>query len=158
MWKLLVLVGGMLAGAYGGWTARDWKAGADETVAAQQVTRRVIAQTEVTEKASAGRDASRERIRTVFKTIREEVPVYVTREADDRCIVPVGFVRVYDAAAQAQPLPDTSGEPNDAPSGVPLSAVADTDVANLQIGHDIRDQLIKLQAFVADQAAVAAKK
>ncbi|HEV2679138.1 MAG TPA: hypothetical protein VGV14_01435, partial [Rhodanobacter sp.] len=41
-------------------------------------------------------------------TLTREIPVYVTAQADTRCIVPVGFVRVHDAAA-ANDLPGPAG-------------------------------------------------
>lgn len=66
-------------------------------------------------------------IRTVTKTITREVPVYVSPDADSRCDVPVGFVRIHDgAAAGVPPSPDPAGRAADAPAGVALSAVAST--------------------------------
>lgn len=70
-----------------------------------------------------------ERARANTHIIRELVPIYVTPAADARCVVPVGFVRLHDAAAQNRP-PARPAEPVDAPSGVALSAVADTVAAN----------------------------
>ena len=45
-----------------------------------------------------------DRVRMVHatgQTIRQKVPVYVPASADTACTVPVGFVRLHDAAAQS---------------------------------------------------------
>lgn len=62
------------------------------------------------------------------RTLIKEVPTYVTPDADDRCVIPVGFVRLHDAAASG--LPVASGGPVEAPSGVELSTVAGTVATN----------------------------
>lgn len=81
-------------------------------------------------------------------TIMKEVPVYVTAEADARCPVPVGFVRVHDAAAQNLPLHRPAGDPDAPAPGVTLSAVAGTVAGNYQQCHEVREQLIGLQDYV----------
>lgn len=67
-------------------------------------------------------------IQTVTRTLIEKVPTYVTAKADAGCVVPVGFVRLHDAAASGSPasLSSASGGPVEAPSGVALSAVTGT--------------------------------
>lgn len=79
---------------------------------------------------------ARENIRIVTRTITKEVPVYVTQEADARCVVPVGFVSLWNRSTAD---PADSGNPAaapeagvvlDAPSGVALSAVAEAAVEN----------------------------
>jgi hypothetical protein len=67
-------------------------------------------------------------IQTVTRTLIEKVPTYVTAKADAGCVLPVGFVRLHDAAASGSPagLSGTSSGSIDAPSGLALSAVAET--------------------------------
>ncbi|WP_176038886.1 hypothetical protein [Burkholderia multivorans] len=111
---------------------------------------------------TAERDAARrdvkivtqyvDRVRVVREkgdTIIKEVPVYVDREADRACLVPLGFVRVHDAAAANVPVGDP-GSADAAAAGVALSAVAATVADNYTTCHENAEQLIALQARVRD--------
>ncbi|VWC54932.1 hypothetical protein BLA18110_00158 [Burkholderia lata] len=111
---------------------------------------------------TAERDAARRDVKVVTQyvdrvqvvrekgnTIIQEVPVYVDREADRACVVPVGFVRVHDGAAANVPLGDP-GNADAAPSGVALSAVAATIADNYTTCHENAEQLIALQTRVRD--------
>lgn len=62
-------------------------------------------------------------------TIEREVKVYVTEKDDAGCVVPVGFVREYNAAWSGAP-PGSPAESDRGPSGVPLSTVAQADAGN----------------------------
>lgn len=108
------------------------------------------------------RDAARRDVKVVtqyvdrVQVVREkgdiiikEVPVYVDREADRACVVPVGFVRVHDGAAGNVPVGDP-GSADAAPSGIALSAVAATVAGNYTTCHENAEQLIALQARVRD--------
>lgn len=81
-------------------------------------------------------------------TIIKEVPIHVTATADARCPVPVGFVRVHDAAAQNLPADRPAGNPDAPAAGVALSTVAATVADNYVTCHATREQLIGLQAYV----------
>ncbi|CAJ7945697.1 signal peptide protein [Burkholderia pseudomallei] len=111
---------------------------------------------------TAERDAARRDVKIVTQyvdrvqvvrekgdTIIKEVPVYVDREADRACVVPVGFVRVHDGAAANVPVGDP-GSADAAPSGIALSAVAATVAGNYTTCHENAEQLIALQARVRD--------
>ncbi|AMR77308.1 hypothetical protein [Cupriavidus nantongensis] len=76
-----------------------------------------------------------------------KVPVYVPKEADDRCIVNAGFVRVHDAAAANVQLGDP-GDADAAPSGIALSTVAATVAGNYTAAHETAEQLIALQTLL----------
>lgn len=92
--------------------------------------------------------------RTVTKTLIKEVPKYVTVEADAECVIPVGFVRLHDTAAAGSPsLSVSSGGSLQAPSGVDLSAVAETVVANYGIAHEWRAEAEGWRAWYAQQSA-----
>lgn len=80
-------------------------------------------------------------------TITREVPVYVTAQADHRCVVPLGFARVHNAAAQGIDLPRPAGSADAAPSGIALSAVAGTVVDNYTTCHANAAQLSTLQEW-----------
>lgn len=96
-----------------------------------------------------------DRVRVVHErgaTLTKEIPVYVIAQADAACPVPVGFVRVHDAAA-ANDLPGPAGTLDAQPSGLALSAVASTVVDNYATCHAAIEQLNALQAWVrANQA------
>ncbi|WP_205169168.1 hypothetical protein [Burkholderia sp. LMG 13014] len=111
---------------------------------------------------TAERDAARRDVKVVTQyvdrvqvvrengdTIIKEVPVYVDREADRACTIPVGFVRVHDSAAANVPVGDP-GTADAATSGIALSAVAATVAGNYTSCHENAEQLIALQARVRD--------
>lgn len=84
--------------------------------------------------------------------LTKEIPVYVTAQADAACTVPVGFVRVHDAAA-SNDLPGPAGTADAQPSGLALSAVAGTVADNYATCHAAIEQLNALQSWVrANQA------
>lgn len=87
-------------------------------------------------------------VREQADTIIKEVPIHVTPQADSRCDVPVGFVGVHDAAARNLPLDQPARNPDAPAAGVALSAVAATVTGNYGTCHEIREQLIALQAYV----------
>lgn len=91
-----------------------------------------------------------DRVRTVreaAQTIIKEIPVYVTEASDSACVVPRGFVRLHNAAAAGDRLPEPAGSPDAAPSGVALSAVAETVAGNYGSCRETAEQLIALQAW-----------
>lgn len=110
---------------------------------------------EISEHVAADLTKARVEIQYRTKTLIEKVPVYVTQAADDHCSVPVGFVMLHNAAASGSPpsLPSAPGGPLDGPSGVPLSAVAETVVANYGVGLDYRAEVMAWRAWYAEQKA-----
>lgn len=144
----------------GGWTSRGWKEAAGDLKQAHADTKAVTAVVGKTQAAAVatedvGRtvEIRREAARVITREILKEVPVYVTVEADRQCDVPVGFVRLHDAAAQgtAPAFPDGAGQSPDAPSGVELSTVAATVADNYGVARDLREQVLGWQAWYAAQ-------
>lgn len=84
-------------------------------------------------------------VRETGATIIKEVPAHVPPEADRACVVPAGFVRVHDAAAQNQLTAGSAGDADAIPAGIALSTVATTVTDNYTTCHAIREQLIALQ-------------
>ncbi|MFD3263235.1 hypothetical protein [Phenylobacterium ferrooxidans] len=106
--------------------------------------------------AEAGRKAEDHQveIRNVTRTIIREVPRYVSVEADARCVLPVGFLRVHDAATLGAPVSETldpAGRPDDAAAGVDCSAAAAVIAENYGAYRSVSQQLIDLQDLVSDQ-------
>ena len=103
-------------------------------------------------RASAQTAQVRIRIRTITKTLLQKVPLYVPAAADAECVLPLGFVRLHDAAAQGVPTP--AGGPDQAPSGVTLSAIAETVVANYGVAYDWRAETLAWRDWYVRQAAI----
>lgn len=163
-WKgyVLVLAVGIAIGTGGTWKVRDWmaaeaalKAAKSDLRAARIVVERTQGAAQITQGVSASVDQRQAQTRTVYRTITERIPVYVTPEIDRAFAVPYGFVRLHDAAAvrAAPALPDGTGQPDDAPSDVALSAVAGTVVDNYGQCYAWRDQLIGWQDWYRQQQA-----
>ena len=95
-------------------------------------------------------------VHDIGATLTQEIPVYVTAPADARCLVPVGFARVHNAAA-AGVLPGTPGAADAQPSGLALSAVAGTVVDNYTTCHATAAQLTALQDWVRVNTAPGAR-
>jgi hypothetical protein len=118
----------------------------------------VIAQTQtadrITATASAGAALDQLKIADFTQTRIIEVPVHVTKKSDARCVVPRGFVGLHDTAASGVPaVPLATGQSDDDPSGIALSALAGTVAGNYGTCRQTRQQLIDLQAWVRAQAA-----
>jgi len=86
-------------------------------------------------------------VRERSAVLTKEIPIYVTAQADAACTVPVGFVRVHDAAA-SNDLPGSAGTSDAQPSGLALSAIAGTVVDNYATCHAAIEQLNALQSWV----------
>jgi hypothetical protein len=88
-----------------------------------------------------------------IRTVIQKVPVYVSQNSDNACIVPWGVVRLLDAAASGAD-PDYAhahiapGQPDDAASDVKLSEAVALLAADLGIARDNADQLRHLEAAV----------
>lgn len=92
-----------------------------------------------------------DRVHTIYvrgATLTQKVPLYVPAPADAACPVPVGFVRLHDAAAAGTEVPDRPGAADAVPSGVALSTVAGTVVDNYTTCHATAEQLTALQDWV----------
>lgn len=101
----------------------------------------------------AGKLADRKtEIRTITQTLTKEVVRYVPVESDRACVVPAGFVRLHDAAARGAVLPEPAGGPLDADSGLALSTVAETVVANYGSAHELAAEVIAWREWYARQA------
>lgn len=100
--------------------------------------------------------AAQNRIITRTITVTQEVPHYVTVQADAVSCIPYGLVRVLDAAALAGPNGSVSpgdlalpaGQSDDACSPVKASVLAASVVANYGTAAQNAEQLNALEAWV----------
>jgi hypothetical protein len=128
-----------------------------------EATRKAVAMREgkaeaITADATASLAGAQVEIRYRTKTLVEKVPVYVSSKSDDGCRVPVGFVRLHDAAAGGSPsLPAAAGGSLDAASGLELSAALSTVIANYGVAYDWRAEALTWRAWYAQQAAAWVK-
>lgn len=101
-----------------------------------------------------------DRIKVVRETaaaIVKKVPVYVSPEADTACVLPVGFVRLHDAAA-ADSLPGPAGVTDAAPAGIALSTATSTIADNYRRCHENAEQLTALQAWAVAMKTAATER
>jgi hypothetical protein len=92
-------------------------------------------------------DAEKRALQESTKTLVEKVPVYVSKTADSRCVVPVGFVHHYGAAWGVSAIPDAAGQSLDADSGVPLSRVESVTTENAGICREARAESAAWRAW-----------
>lgn len=91
-------------------------------------------------------------VREVGETIIQEVPVYVTQDADRRCPVPAGFVRLWNGANRGE-LPAPDGSADEAASAVVLSDIATQHGREAEQCRATEEQLIALQDAVREAFA-----
>lgn len=152
---------GGAGGAAAAWKIQDGNIGSLKVAhieAQQKAVAAAIAKERAAAKlsADAGRKAEvhQVQIRNITRTIVREVPTYVTVEADARCVLPVGFLRVHDAATRGAPVSETldpAGRPDDAAAGVDCSAAAAVIAENYGAYRSVAQQLIDLQDLVSAQ-------
>lgn len=146
---------GLVLGFGGGWKVRGWIAQED---AVKQARAQILAVEQVrsvernlakeTAEIGAHVEARSGTVRTATREIVERIPSHVSSEADARCAVPAGFVRVHDAAALGvPPVAASPGQSDEAASGVELSAVARTVAGNYGACHEAAEMVSGWQAF-----------
>lgn len=97
---------------------KEWDAQKVVDLAAVAIVKdRSKAVSEVIDKKHAEASA---KIRTVYKIITKEVPVYVDKVADAACVVPDGFVLIHDAAASGE-IPQPPSSTDAPPTNVEIS-------------------------------------
>lgn len=179
---IFMALAGPLAIAYGGyWWAMDrpawhvgwcpfcvgWGPGAGQKLRAMQTAEEAAArraamvvakQSAVTVQAQKNEVAAQVQIRTVYRTIHDEVPVYVTPQTDRAFPLSVGFVRLLDAGALGLDVSGVSGPPglaDDAPSPDAPSVVAANQLDNDRICRSNAELAGTLQAWIRGEANAA---
>jgi hypothetical protein len=126
--------------------------------AAEAHNRQVVVQrAQVSRAAGAAEAEAQDHIRIVYRTLREEIPAHVAAETDRRFALPVGLVRLHDAAARGLELsrvPDPAGEPDGAASGVQPSDLAGALVDNYGACRADAEQLAALQTWIRRQERI----
>lgn len=106
---------------------------------------------------AAATEAAQVQIRWKTKFLKEKVPSYVTPTADSKCVVPDGFVRLYnESVSDDPPAPEPPGFDPDADSGVALSTVSETDLHNIGVCKSLRAEVIAWRSWYETLQAVRA--
>ena len=82
--------------------------------------------------------------------IIKEIPTYITKTDDAKCVVPNGFVVLHDSASRNE-VPDTARIVDERASKIKISGVAETVGENYNTYHEVAEQLKSLQKWVRDQ-------
>ncbi|MDZ7655576.1 MAG: hypothetical protein U0997_06495 [Sulfurimicrobium sp.] len=144
VYKLIALSIAMCLSVVGGFSAGYRHASNKHAAEALDIERaasaRYRAEIKRADELAAQLETVKTQTRTVTKTIVRKVNHYVTPLSASRCSIPLGFVRLHNAAAENR-LPEAPGLDADAASGVDLAAVAGTVAENYGECHAWRDQL-----------------
>jgi hypothetical protein len=114
----------------------------------------VMAKSEVINSAASTAQAlAVQKIDGLTQTLIMEVPKYVTVKYTEKCgNLPLGFVRLHDAAASGlPPVPDPAGQSNDAASSVDLARAGSVVATNYGNARANAEQLANLQALISRQ-------
>jgi hypothetical protein len=114
---------------------------AKQELAAEKITNEVI--TKYVDRVKIVEGKTRE--------IIKKVPVYITKESDDKCIINNGFVSLHDSSASQTKLSDSTGDVNEAASKIKLSDVATTVSQNYGTYYQVSEQLKSLQKWILEQ-------
>ena len=134
-------------------TEAEAQLSAANTAAAIQKKEDAVSLAEAVSEARA-----QQQIVTQTVTLTKEVPVYVSAKTDARTCITYGLVRVLDAAATGRDpaeLPLDAGQSDDACAPVTASSLARNVAENYGAARANAEQLDALEAWVAEQAAVA---
>lgn len=153
------------SGFWSAWHLKTLEERAAEAKAAMETIAVTHEQDKVTSDVEEKAAARQVEIQTKTRTIVKEVKVYVPAKADARCIVPVGFQRLHDAAAMGLPgvpgatrKPDGGAAlPDDAGTSIQLSDIASVVAGNYGSYQSVVAQLVALQGWVRAQQSVRQK-
>ena len=158
---------GFTLGAVVGWTASQdrmaktltgmERARADQ---AQAVVRRTMQAAAVTAGVEQRHASRRAVIEIHTKDLLRKAPLHVPPSADLRFKLPVGFVRLHDAAASGLDLsavPDPAGRTDDAASDLAPSVAAGVIIDNYGACRATTEQLSALQDWARIQSGGARK-
>jgi hypothetical protein len=85
--------------------------------------------------------------------ILKEVPKFVSKDADAKCVVPNSFVVLHDSASRNE-VPDSTRGVDERASEVKLSGIASTVSENYTTYHQVSEQLKSLQEWIRSQQSI----
>jgi hypothetical protein len=146
----ILMIGSVyLYGGYG--TEMKWRAEAEKLKADMD---RKVALSEKNSKQIITKYVTKTKvIKEKGDVIIKEVPKFITKDADAKCIIPKSFVMLHDSAAKNE-VPDSSKGIDETASGVKLSTVGETVTINYNNYHQLSEQLKALQDWVTSQEKI----
>lgn len=154
-WAKWVAAGALVLSAYGLGMLQEARRGADamvDYIAEQAAKSKVIVQAQV-KTVTKTEIVYRDRIQKIYdegKTIEARIPDYIKPADDQLFAVPVGFLRVIDAA-WAGTVDGPAQDSDRRPSGLALSAVAAVEAGNATSCRAWRKQALGWREFYAGQ-------
>jgi hypothetical protein len=147
---ILLLIGSVyLYGGYG--TEMKWRAEAAKLKADMD---RKVALSEKQSKQIVTKYVTKTKvIKEKGDVIIKEVPKFITKDADAKCIIPKSFVLLHDSAAKNE-VPDTSAGIDGSASRTNLSTVGETITINYNNYHQLSERLKALQDWVSSQERI----
>ena len=85
-------------------------------------------------------------------TIVKQVPIYVPQSLDSEYRLPIGFVRLHDAAAAGMPLPTAASSILAEPSAIGISATGAVIAGNYELCRTEREKYAALWQWAEQQA------
>ena len=85
------------------------------------------------------------------REIIKKVPVYITKESDDKCVINNGFVSLHNSSASNNEISNTTGSSNEESTDVKLSTIATTVSENYGTYYQVVEQLKSLQEWIRQQ-------
>lgn len=154
-WQLYLIVAGVAASlsGFGVWRVMSWHEQAQQAKVITKTVKQIVYQDRVTEKVVTKYLATKATHAEETRTIIQEVPIYVSKEADARCVVNLGTVRLWNRAVHGA-VPDAAAGPDDAPSGLACSDLAKAFAEAAGQYDATADQLIALQGWIKEQRAM----
>ena len=146
----ILMIGSVyLYGGYG--TEMKWRAEAEKLKADMD---RKVALSEKSSKQIITKYVTKTKvIKEKGDVIIKEVPKFITKDADAKCIIPKSFVVLHDSAAKNE-VPDSSKGVDETASGVKLSTIGETITINYNNYHQLSEQLKALQDWVTSQEKI----
>lgn len=123
--------------------------------AVKKVAKREEKADAITSKVETEHAKEQARVEYRTKILVKEIPTYVSPAADSRCILPVGWVRLHDAAASgsAPSLSQGAGGPLGAPSGVQPSEAISSVITNYGVAYSWRAEAMAWREWYVLQKA-----
>jgi hypothetical protein len=85
------------------------------------------------------------------REIIKKVPVYITKESDDKCVINNGFVSLHNSSASNNEISNSTGSSNEESTDVKLSTIATTVSENYGTYYQVVEQLKSLQDWIKQQ-------
>jgi hypothetical protein len=130
---------------------QEWKLKVKEAEA--QAAKKETAAAETTVKVVTKYVKQIQVVKETGDVIIKEIPTYITKVDDSKCVVPNGFVLLHDSASRNE-VPDTSRAPDEGASKVKISGVAETVIDNYTTYYQVSEQLKSLQQWVKEQQKI----